>query len=698
MRDCKASAFIALLLLAGAAPPVDAATSPHVLFLTCENRQYAPGDTVNFTVLAFARGEPVQPDGPPLVTVSGRPRAYGTIPIAGTAPGRWEGSYKVLAADADPYGQIEIRAHADFRSSGGGEYPVSSNRLGISLRQTYAAAPQDSLAIRAAMLECPDGAIRPGSVVRYNVCATYDGAPVRPGDISFWMTYRPDGGREERSDLSAVERAPGSYELAVTVPQGSMSGYFHIHASSHGDADRYLEWLPLDFFNVLYHETARNGSRIDYELLVSDRAGNPVNGSDVIVWASPYYNSASTTALELGKTDRRGRVRGLFDLGPSAGEVYFRGWANTSKASQYFSASIWVSDARAPSQPQGSELSITRLGPQGYLPAGAEVNVTYRAFLGSTPISRQALDCYILFYGGDYHNIPESLRAIRLVTGEDGSFTVNLTLPPGDAAQAVVTVIGPGPPYQGGYSSASDWVRVSGLPVSRLEPVANITFSKASPGAPLLICASATGGGLQALEASWSFTYNESTLERPWLVLTTFTWFLPAKHREGRPVTGQMVLPAHLKPGQNLTVSVAFTNASGQTASGRYTLKVRSPAAAEPPSDVCCITGIFVVNAMLIALLFFNYLQGRRGERRRSLEELDADAQIGAVLASTRAQRDLSLPIKVELARSEECTACSRRIAQGNIAWRCVCGARYHEHCAGDGTKCPSCGRGWKKA
>jgi hypothetical protein len=697
MKAIYAAAFTALLLLAGGAPIAGASTGPFVLFISYEARHYSPGEVVNFTVQVFGRGEPAAPDGPPAVIVQGGPGAGRAIPVSARAAGAWAGNYTVLAADADSGGRIELEALAYFRQSGGGESPYYAGLL-IDLADLPAPPAAGDLSIRSFLLECPDGAIRPGSLLRIQVCATFDGAPVLPGDIGFWMSFRPDTGKEERTDLAADESAPGRFMLPFTVPAKAQSGYFQLHAASHGVPDWYVGYFSLDFFNVLYHETGRTGSRIDYELLVSDRSGNPVNGSDVVVWLASYEWDIGPVALDLGKTDRSGRVRGLADLGPGVGEFNLRGWANSSKASQYFSGTIRVSNTTAPIQQQGGQFYIERLAPAGTLSTGGGETLSYRARFESAPLPRQALDCYVqVFRGGYGAGVPEDVQGLRVVTGDDGSFTINVTLPAGTAGYAIVTAVGPGPPYPYGYTSSSDRVTVAGPPAPQPAPRANATFSAASPGAPVRICASAPGGDLVSARAFWKFSYNESSLDRPWLALNTFTWYLPARHRDGSPLKGQMVLPRHLKSGQNLTVDVSFTNATGQTTTASFPLRVRSAAAAEPPADVCCIASIFVVNALLIVLLFFNYLSGRRGEKRTSLEELDADGQIGAVLASSRpARKDLSLPIKVELARSEDCTACGRRIAQGNLAWRCVCGARFHEHCAGDGTKCPSCGRAWK--
>jgi hypothetical protein len=701
MKAIPSAALIALLLLAGAAPPADAAIGPFTVFITGGTGTVVPGQDVNFTVRTVARGEPAVPDGPPEVTVQSGPGAGRLIPVTAAGPGAWTGNYTVLQADAGNNGYIELGARAYFRDSGGGDSPGYSHLTLWLARPPYAPEPSN-LSIRALLLECPDGAIGPGSRLTFQICATYDGAPVPPADISFQITFDPDAGATEKEPVRAGNPSPGRFVVHYTVPARETSGRFELGATCLGREYSWLSTVHLDFFNIVYHELGRNGSRVDYELLVSDRSGNPVNGSDVWVRVSATGWGIGPVGLELGKTDRSGRVRGLADLGPAPGELLMVGWANTSKRSQHFAGTIKLGNATRPATHWGGHFAIERLFPSGRLPSGGVHNLGYRAVYEDAPLRRQELDLYVQMYRGAYPGgSPWGFSGRRLATGEDGGFGLNLTFPEGEAGYAEVTAVGPGPPYPWAYSPAADRVEAGAPPAAPAPepaPWANATFSRASPGGAVRICASAPAGDLVAANARWDYEYNESTLNRSWLVLNTFTWYLPARKPDGVSLVGRMVLPRHLKSGQNLSVDLSFLNASGGATSASLPLKVRPAAVPEPPADVCCITSIFVVNAMLIVLLVFNYLAGRRGGRRRSLEELDADGQIGAVLGGPgRPARDLSLPIKVELARSEECTACRRKIAQGNLAWRCVCGARYHEHCTGDGAKCPSCDRGWTK-
>jgi hypothetical protein len=698
MKASSTAAALALLLLAGMAPAVAGDTGPFVVFISLESRPYSPGEVVDFTVSTFARGEPAVPDGTPEVRLQTGASHGRLVPVSAAGPGRWTGSYTVLEADADDSGGIDLEVTATFSGLGGDQYQYDSWAY-LSLAGRQSANSGSGVSISAYVLECPDGAVRPQSRVTFSVCATKDGAPVPAGNISFWATFRTDSGSEERTDLVAEESGPGRFLVPYTVPAKTQGGYFRLAAGCDGVTKDYLAYVPLDFFNVIYHELARKGSAIEYELLVSDRSGNPVNGSAIVVWLTSYSWGINTAPLELGRTDQNGKVRGVADLGPGVGFFTIIGWANTSKCSQYFSGTVQVSDAPSPGYYTGEQFYIKRLFPAGYLASGGARTLRYVAYYAGAPIRLQELDCYVQIYRrSGLSSIPENLSAFSVATGDDGSFSLNVTIPDSAYSYASVRAVGPGPPYSSSYYADTDTVTVGAAASVAVTPWANATFSRAVPGQAVRICASAPAGSLVAAKAYWEFSYNGSEPDRPWMVLNTFTWYYPARAPAQSSLRGQLVLPRQLKVGQNLTVTLTFVNSSGQTTTAGFPLRVRGAAAVEAPADMCCIASIFVVNAALIVLLFFNYLAGRRGEPRRRMDDLDADGQIGAVLGASRSrERDLSLPIKVELAQSEECTACGRRIAQGNLAWRCVCGARYHEHCTGDGSKCPSCGREWKR-
>jgi hypothetical protein len=534
------------------------------------------------------------------------------------------------------------------------------------------------------------------------VCATHDGAPLLPGDIRFRIEHQLTYGRSTSAEVASESPAPGSFLVRYTIPEQGHSDTFWLLADSFGTSDNHITQVDLDFFNVVYHEFGRNGSRVDFELLVSDRAGAPVNGSGVTLRLNPWQSRTGSVALDLGKTDKKGRVKGLFDLGPGVGELSIDGWANTSKRSQRFYSDVKLNNATRPYAYQRDSFFIERLGSEGvFLPGGTAV-LTSRATYHGEPVRLQMLDCYLQTYRGKSPGgVPAGARGLRVVTDNEGQFALNLSFPAGYESYTTITAVGPGNPYSADFETYTDPDTVQVPPANANAPSdswANSTFSAAGAGRAVKICATAPPGELAAAWAVWDFRYNETDPSRPWAVWSTFTWYLQAQPSGTNPLQGQLVLPRHLKSGQNLTVNLGLLNASGQHSSAGFPLRVRQTPVAQPEADLCCITSIFIVNALLIALLFFNYMAGRRTVRKKELEQLGADGQIEAVLGASRAApRDLSLPIKVELAQSEDCTACGRKIAQGNLAWRCVCGARYHEHCAGGGQKCPSCGREWKK-
>jgi len=692
-----------LLLLAAAAPTAGAQEGPHAIFLMVEDREYVPGQVLNFSVYTFAGSEPVSPASAPTVYVASGPMAGRTIPVCATAPGRYEGGYRVLSADADDHGYIDLEASANFADPAyGGTARYEGDYANVRLADSGHPGPTSGLSIRGRVLECPDGAVRPGSRLTVAVCATRDGAAVPAADLTFTGEHRGADGAKARAVIPAESPAAGYFLIHFTIPQQGHSDTFYFYADGYGITDNFITSVRLDFFNVVYHELARNGSRVDYELYVSDRAGAPVNGSGVAVVLRPWRSGTGAVALDLGKTDRGGRVKGLLDPGPDVGEVSMDGWANTSRQSQRFSGSVKLSNATPPQTFPTSGFNIERTATEGQVLAGGSAVLTYLATYNAEPVRLQALDCFLELYNGmPGSGVPVGVQGRRVLTDGQGRFSLNLSFPAGYYSYTTITAIGPGSPNSDRYGSHTDPDPVRTGPAagqSQSVSWANVSFSKALAGRSCKLCATAAPGALLAARAGWDFRYNGTELIRPWAVFNTFAWYLQAGPSGKYPFRGQLVLPKHLRTGQDLTATVSFVNASGEQTTAAFPLKVRPAPALEPGADLCCITSIFMVNAMLIALLFFNYMTGRRGVRKKELEELGADDQIAAVLGGSRAApRDLSLPIKIEMAQSEDCTACGRKIARGNLALRCVCGARYHEHCTGGGGKCPSCAREWKK-
>jgi hypothetical protein len=703
MNQRALTVFTVLVLLAVAAP-AKGAHGPYLVLLMVEERDYSPGEALNFTVYTFSGGEPAVLASPPFVAVYSGSGSGRAIPVLATAPGRYSGSYTVLSADSDLYGYIHLSTTADFAGpAAGGTGQFAYDDATVRLAGSGYQHPAPGLSIRGWVLECPDGAVRAGSRLTVAVCATREGAPVPPGEIRFRMVNAPATGGRQSTDLQAQSPAPGYILLHCTIPEQVSSGTFYFYADGNGFTDDYITSVDLDFFNVVYHELARSGSRVDFELYVSDRAGAPVNGSGVTLRLNPWQSRADAIPLDLGKTDHGGRVKGLFDPGPDVGEMSIDGWANTSRQSQRFYGSVKLSNATAPLSYQPGSFYIERLGSDGRFLAGGSAILTYMAFYNGEPVRLQPLDCYLRLYNGvPGSSVPVGVRGQRVVTDAGGGFSLNLTFPAGYYSYTTITAVGPGSPYSDQYESYTDWEPAQTGPAVASSPSANwanVSFSKALAGRSCRICATAALGALVAASAGWDFRYDDPDAPRAWEVWQTFTWYLQAQNAGPGPLRGQLVLPRHLKSGQNLTVTLGLQNASGQYTDAAFPLRVRPAPAEEPPADICCLTTIFMVNALLIALLLFNYMAGRRGARKKDLEELGADDQIDAVLrTSHRSPAELSLPIKVEMAQSEDCTACGRKIARGNIAVRCVCGTRYHEHCTGGGTKCPSCGREWRKS
>jgi hypothetical protein len=702
VRSAAAAACLLLLFLPAMAPALSPVVGPLRVFLICGADTAAIGDSVNFTVCTFLKGEAVTLERPPAVTLSSDSgAAERPVPVHVAGPGRYDGALLVLAADVDGSNRLTLTAAATYEGLIAGEPgSTDSDSAGIYVN-TPSTSPAE-VQFSGYLFGSSDSPVRPGTTLTILCCATLEGRPVDPTDLVFTMGYNGPN-----PVVPYQKMGTGSYRLKFTVPKirenDRFSLYYHYNLTKANSYGGYAgASFSVNFFTVLYHELKRNGTRIDFEVLVSDVSGAPARGKSVTVTASPTGGQPEVT-LDLGKTDQSGRVKGFFDFGPDVRYANIRGWANDSRHSQSFNGHLRLADAPYNYLHSDGSFSLVPLGQEGSLTPGAWANLSFRAYDLGEPVSNETVECYVKMYSSsDRDKLSTSLDGRLIATDGGGYFNLNLTFPSNNYTTVEVFVVGPREVPDANYLANWDYyfidVQNGTYPQSNPEPPGwNASFSRAVPGRSCKVTVTAPEGGLAAGTADWSITVNSTGGFTPWAVWSSFETLLVGQN--GTTFKGQLVLPRQLAPGMNLTVQVYLQNASGVQSDFSVPLRVKAAVAATSGPDLCCITSIFVVNIVLIGLLFFNYIAARRKPGRNELENLGVDERIDEVLrASGGGQPGLTLPIKVEMALSEDCMVCGRRIARGNLALRCVCGGRFHEHCTGDGSKCPSCGREWKKS
>ena len=703
-RTLAATAFLVLLLMPAAYPPARASLGPVRVFLVTDSDSALVGGTVNFTAYTFLEGERADLPEPPAVYLVGGAFPEGRpLPVSSTSTGRYDGTYTVLQADLGEESWLTLEVVATYKGLVEGQAPYSdSSSETFYVRRPTAPVPEYE-SVTGRLVESSAMPIRPGSKLKFLCCATLSGRPVDLPGLLFQLSANSyDQGPPPTLEYERL--GTGVYLVRCRVPdvrqdenfylryQHNLSGYNS--SSSVNDAS-----FSVDFFTVLYHELARKGSRVDFELLVSDHKGAAVNGSSVLLWADPY--TGGNIKLELGRTDNNGRVKGFFELGPKLRYLNFFGWANTSRRSQSFSGYMQLEGGPYPRDISDNAFHIVPLGHEGALVPGAWANLSFQAFDYGEPVRNATVEVYVQTETYDANvRSSQTLDGFRARTDGNGTFRLNFTFQPRVYTGVRLTVVGPRLLGDDGGTLGYDNYYIDAYDPetsypAQPEPSWNLTFSTASPGRASYAYARSPPEGLISGSGSWTFTTNSSESFPPWRVLSGFqVHFLPAK---GGELRGNVVIPRQLKPGMNLTMSVGITNSSGGHSHRDVTFRVKAAAAAAPEADVCCLTSIFVFNSLLIGLLLFNYLAARKAPARKNLNDLGVDERIDAVLGAGGTRPAVTLPIRVEQARSEECTACRRMIARGNLAYRCVCGGRFHEHCTGNGAKCPSCGREWTK-
>jgi len=704
----KANILLWLIMAAVAAPivlPAASADGSLMMMAGYQQRSYTPGEAVNFTLYVFYNGEALSPPEPPVVSVTknGDAALY-TVPVVESGRGRFGGRYTVLAADIGGNGSIRLRADVGY--TGEARHGRETARAWIYVAVDAGLLPGDSLRVVARLVEYSNSPVRPGTDLAFECCVTADGGPADPDGLSFWMRHSVEWpGSSDR--ISPQRQGPGSYLVRYQIPRLNQSDRFFLDASwTNGKADQFTgAQVGLDLFQVVYHELGRTSTRVDYELLVSDHNGAGVNGSRVRVDISPGYGndgtaggSAGNVSVDLGLTDRNGRVRSLLDIGGFGDIASIRGWANTSRFSQEFSGSVVLSGG--PKQqtiiPSGG-FRVVRTALEGEPAPGSTIRLAYRASSDGQLLRDVPVDCYTEMSMTELSG-PGSLSTVgqRVLTGYEGEFVLNLTFPAGVPSVALMTFVGP-EGASGSRPRDSDAVRATGAGATdERAGWLNASFSRAEPGRTVTVLV--RGPGLAAASGGWQFDFGASGSEqRQWSAWTSMEWPLVPQANGSLPLKGKMVLPARLRTGLNITISLRLVNSSGQISSAVFRVRVVSPRAPAAENDLCCLAGAAVVNIALLAFVMIQYMSAKKAPPRKQFGELEVDERIGDILNPPGGPptRPTALPFKAELVQSVDCAVCGRRIAKGNMAWGCACGRKFHEHCLPKDSKCAHCGREW---
>ena len=693
-------------LAAPLALPFGGAEGSLVMFFGYEQRAFAPGENFNFTIHVFYNGAAVSPPDPPTVTVIGsNGLALYAVPVFESGRGRYAGRYTVLAADIGDSGGIRLMAEAVY-SGDFGQGPETA-RTWMDILVQSVAAMEDSPRVVARLVESSERPVVPGTRLAFECCVTAGGMPADPDGLAFRMRHSV-AWPGDTDKIMPQRTGPGSYIVRYDVPRQNRSDRFFLDATwANATADIFTgAQVGLDLFSVVYHELGRTGTRVDYELLVFDRKGAPVNGSSVLIEITAGVSGSGTgpaagktVQMDLGRTDPKGRVRSLMDLGGSADMAFIDGWANTSRFSQRFFGSVALFGGRdGQSAAPAGIFRVVRSGIEGQPGPGATVRLTYRAYSDGRPLRDVPVDCYLeMSRVGPEGNDSISVSGQRVISDDEGRLHLNISFPAGYSSQAKTIFVGP-EGVTGQRAQTSDVLVAEGAASSTGPGWVNASFSRAEPGNPLKV--SVRGLGLAAASAGWQIDHGPlGSEQRQWSAWTTMEWPLLPPAGGERMLRGSIALPAGLRTGLNITVLLQVANSSGERSDADFTLRLKAPAEPAAGNDLCCLAGAAVVNIALFAFVFVQYRNAKKAPPPTQFGDRQVDARIGDILNPPGGPpaRPPALPFKAELVQSVDCAACGRRIARGNMAWGCACGKKFHEHCLGKEEKCAHCGREWSR-
>ncbi len=672
------------------------------LFVVSDATALKPGEEANLTIFTFINGERASVNGEVGARVVGG--IYGldiSLPIRPGSPGIYALSYIMTASHADVYGYVEILVTASHSSLGpsGETRSVESKYVTLTLSGSGAGATSGGWSAAARLTDLSTPLPAPGARASFECRLLNNGAPADPESVLFVMEHRELNGEPMNYTAPHERLAPGVYLVNFTIPNIRHSDYFYLRALVPGaESGLYTgASLSLTFYTVLYRELGTSGGLRRFEVLVSDGSGAAVHGAEVRLAFYLPEQTSTRTELVLGRTDSAGRVSGALPAPDSIDGYYVTGWVNTSRRSQSFWG--WISlPGTSPLSPPDDEgfyvfpISYSYHPRPAPLP-GESFSATYRVFWSGEPVAEQELKCYVTKKAYDqFHTkvTSASVECTRALTDSSGNLSLNLTMPEGDYGDIDVLFKNPFPPTSSGPYNYEDhdYFRAYSSSGEGGSDIA-ASFSRASPGGAVLVRASAAASEPLSARLSWDISSDPSGAM--WRVWSSPIWYLKGPDESGA-FSGRVVLPAHLKPGMNLSFSLNFYNGA-DSFERSFEVRVEAERAEPRGTDICCLAGLAVVNLGLIVFLVGSYLASRRSrEARPEGEELERRVQ---EILDRAERRQETLPRRVALEASGLCFACGRMVARGNIALICSCGQRFHEHCVVGAQKCPSCGRGW---
>jgi hypothetical protein len=699
------TALAALILLTVSTPLAAAGNSALVIIPVYDERALQPGESVNLSFLTFSNGQPCSVDSMLKVTVQPSNGVERAIAVRESSVGRYDGNYTLVAADASSWGDVSLRAEATRgrTSETDMEYDSASEYVYLTMDRLY----DTGVSLGGYIREASSFPLKPGSSVVLECVILKTGAPFDPEGLQ--LSIRRERGVSP-TPVDSERIAPGRYLVRYTIPALESSDTFRLQATYPGlSYERYVTTFTVDFFTVQYHQVKVSGTRVDFELLVSDRAGKPVNDTRLHLTLGPA-TGGKPSEIEPNRTDRNGRTKAFFDFGARTGSVAITGWANASGHFQYFSGSIAL--------PWGStqnydypNFQVKTFVTGGEKRPGGTIGLTCLALYDGVPMREQQVDCYVktqevLPAGssdiGYYSSIYSAARTLsvegfRKTTDAEGQFTMNLTFPALNSSYTRLVFRTPtGPSVQDsstpltfdGLSYSQDEVSFSAYAEPQALNYTEAKFSDARPGSALTVRATPFARDTVAVRASWAVSTNITGSSAPWQSWSTMVYNLPRKSGTDE-FRGTVSIPKSLKAGTNITVTLETISASGIVNTSRFTRTLKAAAAAPSENaDMCCFITIAVVNFMLVGYMVAQYMISRRAPLERRLDEMGADETIRTLLSESRMPD--SYPVKVELAASADCAVCSRKIARGNFAYRCSCGKGFHEHCLGGKAVMPS--------
>ncbi|MEW5759816.1 MAG: hypothetical protein AB1779_03505 [Candidatus Thermoplasmatota archaeon] len=407
--------------------------------ITFDKKEYKAGDGGKATVHVFDKGEYAEPDKQPELTTF-YPNDLTLKPLTKISKGVYSADFEISTKPSTDYISLDTYASIGKESEVDETYNEERGYSSISIKG------MERKGIDVSIITDPYINPKSGDSIGINVEVKSDGKLSKPDKFSLNVYEVPgeemyfiDNGYKERKgrDLTYQEVGTGLYKATYIVGKIQKGG---IDASFVAEIEARAEFgdeisststsIPIDYYNIWYHNTSITDAKHDFEIYVREKDGKKVEIMNLTMKYSGDLKDAPDIEglLEYRSTTPGGIPKFSITYTPDKTNFYIelKGFVNTSKASQYFASRIYINRGEtAPPYQPGEGFDVYSPSTIFIYPVGKAIIREYIAYYEKKPLASKEIYWYASACIGG--RIQTGIHKYgKITTDSNGKFSLNL--------------------------------------------------------------------------------------------------------------------------------------------------------------------------------------------------------------------------------------------------------------------------------